>query len=59
MSEPLHSFVVSVSCIVGVAILIPLVELLAMRLRRNSASMESPEIVHLTPARPPCRRNSF
>jgi H+/gluconate symporter-like permease len=59
MSEPLHSFVVSVSCIVGVAVLIPLVEMLARRLRRNSVSMESPEIVRLTPARPSYKRNSF
>jgi hypothetical protein len=59
MSEPLHSFVVSVSCIVGVAILIPVLEMLVRRIRRNSASMESPKIVRLTPARTSSRRNSF
>ena len=59
MSEPLHSFVMSVSCIVGVAILIPALEMLVRRLRRNSTNVESPEIVRLTPARTSYRRNSF
>ncbi len=59
MSEPLHSFVVSVSCIVGVAILVPVLETLVRRLRRSSTNIESPEIVRLTPARPRYRRNSF
>jgi len=59
MSEPLHSFFVSVGCIIGVAVLIPMVEMLARRLRRNSVSVESPEIVHLTPIRHSYKRNSF
>jgi hypothetical protein len=56
MSEPLHSFVVSVCCIVGVAVLIPGVELLARRLRRNVSTLEQPEVIQLTPARTPSPR---
>jgi hypothetical protein len=55
MPEALHSFLVSVSCIVGVAVLIPGIETLARRLRRSSTPVEPREVVHLTPA-PPQRR---
>jgi hypothetical protein len=50
MSEALHSFVLSVSCIVGVALLIPGVEAIARRLRRNGSTPEQPEVIRLTPA---------
>jgi uncharacterized membrane protein YhaH (DUF805 family) len=49
----------SVSCIVGVAILVPVLEMVVRRLRRNSTNVESPEIVQLTPARTSYRRDSF
>ncbi len=52
MSEALHSFVVSVSCIIGVAVLIPVIESLVRMLRRNSTTLEQPEVVQLTPVRP-------
>ena len=52
MSEALHSFVVSVSCIIGVAILVPVLEMLVRRLRRSATNVESPEIVQLTPIQP-------
>ncbi|MBB5056636.1 hypothetical protein HDF16_001321 [Granulicella aggregans] len=57
MSEPLHSFVVSVSCIVGVAILIPVLESLVRMIRRSSTNLDQPEVVQLTPVRP--RRRGF
>jgi len=50
MSEALHSFIISVSCIVGVAVLIPCVESIVRRLRRTPATMEPRETVQLTPA---------
>jgi hypothetical protein len=55
MPEALHSFLVSVSCIVGVAVLIPSIETITRLLRRNSTPIEPREVVHLTPA-PPQRR---
>jgi hypothetical protein len=58
MSEALQSFLVSASCIVGVAILIPCVELIASRFLRDRTPTETPEVVRLTPSRTP-RRSGF
>ncbi len=57
MTEPLHSFLVSVSCIIGIAILLPCMESLVRRLRRTPVT-NSPEVVRLTPVRSP-RRSTF
>lgn len=58
MPEALHSFLVSVSCIIGVAILIPSIETLVRRMRRTDAMTDSPEIIQLTPVRSQ-RRSTF
>ncbi|WP_263374189.1 hypothetical protein [Granulicella aggregans] len=58
MSEALHSFLVSVSCIIGAAILIPGIEALVRRIRRTDARTESPQVIQLTPVRSQ-RRSTF
>jgi len=57
MSEPLQSFLVFASCVIGLAILVPCVELIAIRLRRDLPSNETPDIVRLTPPRSERRTN--